>query len=103
MSKEGFFSKTESLKAMHFIAIVLVCFFVIIQVYQTFQVNVQLKKDLISSEQYERLVRDFISTASGLVTIVVMYFFGRQVGKSEVKKSNISCSDCGQEISDNPI
>lgn len=74
---------TVLIKAMHFIAVIMVVFFLVTTVYQVIEINIQLSKKLITSEVYERLVTSFLKEVAELVMIVVMYFFGREVGKKE--------------------
>ncbi|WP_435415859.1 hypothetical protein [Polaribacter aestuariivivens] len=73
----------DTIKTMHFIAVLMVVFFLISIIYQVFEINVQLRKDLITPDIYERLVTSFLDEIAQLVMIVVMYFFGKEVGKKQ--------------------
>lgn len=77
--------KTTLIKTMHFIAVVMVLFFLIMTVYQSYEINVQLRKKLIADQVYERLVTVYTNNIKELVGYVIIYFFGREVGKKEHK------------------
>lgn len=71
---------------MHSIAVILVGLLLVAIVYQLIQLNFLINKESIEDEVYERLTTSIFTKLAELVTIVVVYFFGKENGKMEANE-----------------
>lgn len=75
------FENTMLIKTMHFIAIVVIAVYLIVEVYQSIQINYLVSKKLITPEIYKELSQNSSREVGEKVMLVLVYFFGRESGK----------------------
>ncbi len=95
MSKKPLLEQTQKIKTMHTIAFLLVLGFLIITGYQMAKANLYMGKELLASEEYERIIMALSKEIGLLVTMVVVYFFGKESGKKdteEIEQKNCNCN-----------